>query len=79
MNFAISDTFMAGLLGEMGPGRFLASGTQDDNDDHNDEHSGENEASVRAHHDNIEGPEEFRFDDEDELVILEFDSVREDE
>jgi hypothetical protein len=79
MNFATSDTFMSGLLREMRSARFLTSGTNDDNDDRDDEHSGENEASVRAVDENIEGPEEFSVGDEDELPILEFDVVRDDD
>jgi hypothetical protein len=79
MNFAISDTFMSGLLRDMRSARTLTSGTKDDNDDRDDEHSGENEASVRALDENIEGPEEFSVGDEDELQILEFDVVREDD
>ena len=79
MNFATSDMFMSGLLREMGSARSLTSGTRDDNDDRDDEHSGENEASVRALDENIEGPEEFSVGDDDELQILEFDVVRDDD
>jgi hypothetical protein len=79
MNFAISDAFMSGLLRDMRSARVLTSGTRDDDDDRDDEHSGENEASIRALDENIEGPEEFSVGDEDELPILEFDVVRDDD
>ena len=40
---------------------------QDDVDDGDDEHPGENEASVRETDENMEAPEEFEIDDEDDL------------
>jgi hypothetical protein len=43
------------------------TGTQDDDDDRDDEHAGENEAPVRETDENMEAPEEFEVDDEDEL------------
>jgi hypothetical protein len=43
------------------------TGTDDDEDDRDDEHVGENEAGVREVDENMEAPEEFKIDDEDEL------------
>jgi hypothetical protein len=77
MNFVISDTFMSGLLGDVGSGRSQTSGTVDDDDDRDDEHSGENEASVRTHDENTEGPEEFGVDEEDDLPPPDHGSTRE--
>jgi hypothetical protein len=42
------------------------TGTDDDQDDRDDEHAGENEAAVREVNENVETPEEFEIDDEDE-------------
>jgi hypothetical protein len=56
-----------------------ATGTQDDDDDRDDEHAGENEAPVREIDENMEAPEEFEVDDEDELGHPEDDDADEDE
>jgi hypothetical protein len=42
-----------------------STGSVDDDDEPEDEHDGENEASEREEHDDIELPEEFERDDED--------------
>ncbi len=44
------------------------TGTEDDDDGRDDEHEGENEAPIREVDDQIEAPEEFEVDDEDELA-----------
>lgn len=52
------------------------TGTQDDDDDRDDEHAGENEAPVREIDENMEAPEEFEVDDEDEMGHPEDDDAR---
>jgi hypothetical protein len=53
------------------------TGTDDDDDDRDDEHANENEAPVRKLDDSTEAPEEFEFDDEDDLGHPEDDDADE--
>ena len=42
------------------------SGTKDDDDNRDDEHADENEAPIREVDDQMEAPDEFELDEEDE-------------
>jgi hypothetical protein len=54
----------------------LTSGGPEDSDDNrDDEHPRENEAVIREVDDQTEAPEEFKVDDEDDVVDVENDSV----
>ncbi len=80
MNYGVSDLFMSGLLPGVPSGQRPTGGsTRDDDDDRDDEHAGENEASIRELDENMEAPEEFSVDDEDDLPETEDVTPREDE
>lgn len=79
MHYGISDLLMSGLLPGLPSGQRPTCGTRDDDDDRDDEHAGENEASIRELDENMEAPEEFSVDDEDDLPKTEDDATREDE
>jgi hypothetical protein len=79
MNYGVSDLVMSGLLSGVSSGQRPTGGTRNDDDDRDDEHAGENEASIRELDENMEAPEEFSVDDEDDLPKTEDVAPREDE